>query len=154
MTKSAPLSSPKVWLPLLVLAAGMIGTVGLISVRPAVSTEVSPHFAPVVRVITAQARTLQLQVEAQGSVLPRTETTLVAEVSGRIPWVSPSLASGGFVAAGDELVHIDPSDYRLAVERASAALARAESALALALGGCAAPTHAGGARSHQLRGAG
>jgi RND family efflux transporter MFP subunit len=131
VTKSAPRFSPKVWLPLLVLAAGMIGTVGLVSVRPAVSTEVSPHFAPVVRVITAQARTVQLQVEAQGSVLPRTETTLVAEVSGRIPWVSPSLASGGFVAAGDELVHIDPSDYRLAVERASAALARAESALAL-----------------------
>jgi RND family efflux transporter MFP subunit len=82
-------------------------------------------------VVVAEARTVQLRVQAQGSVLPRTETTLVAEVSGRIHWVSPRLVSGGFFDLGDELVQIDASDYRLVVERSAAALARAESALAL-----------------------
>jgi RND family efflux transporter MFP subunit len=126
------MTSPKVWLPLLVLGTGIIGSIGLVSVRPAVSTEAPVRLSPLVRVIQARTRTVRLRVEAQGSVLPRTETTLVAEVSGRIPWVSPSLASGGFLHEGDELVHIDPTDYRLAVERSEATLARAESALALA----------------------
>ncbi len=128
----AHMMSPRVWLPLLVLGLGILGTIGLVSVRPEAATEVTRNLAPLVRVIRAEARTVALQVEAQGSVLPRTETTLVAEVSGRIPWVSPSLASGGFLDADEELVHIDPSDYRLAVERADAALARAESWLVLA----------------------
>ena len=126
------MTSPKVWLPLLVLGIAILGSIGLVSVRPAVSTETPARLSPLVRVIQAQARTVELRVEAQGSVLPRTETTRVAEVSGRIPWVSPSLASGGFLREGDELVHIDPTDYRLAVERSEAALDRAESALALA----------------------
>jgi RND family efflux transporter MFP subunit len=57
---------------------------------------------------------------------------LVAEVAGRITWVSPNLAAGGFFEEGELLARIDASDYELAVERADAALARASSELALA----------------------
>ena len=45
--------------------------------------------------------------------------------------MSPRLVSGGFFDQGDELLQVDTSDYRLVVERSAAALARAESALAL-----------------------
>ncbi len=82
--------------------------------------------------MAVQLRDVQLRVEAQGSVAPRTESDLVAEVAGRITWVSPHLAPGGFFEEGDLLAQIDTSDYELAVERAEAALTRAQSELALA----------------------
>jgi RND family efflux transporter MFP subunit len=82
--------------------------------------------------MSAEPRDVLLHIEAQGSVVPRTESELVAEVSGRIIWASPRFASGGFFEPGEVLVHIDPGDYEVAVERADAALARSESQLELA----------------------
>jgi RND family efflux transporter MFP subunit len=65
-------------------------------------------------------------------VQPRTESDLVTEVSGRIVWVSPQLAAGGFFDEGDPLLRIDPRDYEVALEGAQAALARADSDLSYA----------------------
>jgi RND family efflux transporter MFP subunit len=127
--------SLKAVLPMLVLALGTLGGLGMIVARPTVSTQPPTRRLPLVRVITAETQSLELAVEAQGTVMPRTESTLVAEVSGRIIWTSPSLASGGFLEPGDVLVRIDPSDYEIAVERGEAALARAESQLHLARSG-------------------
>ncbi len=124
--------SAKAGLPILVLLLGGLGAVGLIAIKPGVSTRAPSISLPVVRVIRARAQPITLTVRAQGTVFPRTESELVAEVSGRIIRVSPSLASGGFFEAGDPLVEIEPSDYELVVERAAAQLARAESELELA----------------------
>ncbi len=124
--------SLKAVLPMLAVAFGTLGGLGMIVARPTLDTQPPTRRLPLVRVMTAESQALQLAVEAQGSVMPRTESTLVAEVSGRIIWTSPSLASGGFVEPGDVLVRIDPSDYEIAVERGEAALARAESQLDLA----------------------
>jgi RND family efflux transporter MFP subunit len=124
--------SPKALLPLVVLALGSVGTVGIIAARPSHPTSQPAHRLPLVRVMTVESRVVDLHIEAQGSVVPRTESELVAEVSGRIIRASPQLASGGFVESGDVLVEIDPSDYEIAAERDEAALARAESQLALA----------------------
>ena len=57
---------------------------------------------------------------------PRTETALVPEVSGNIVWISPNLIAGGYFEAGDPLLKIDNRDYVTAVERARAAINRAE----------------------------
>jgi RND family efflux transporter MFP subunit len=85
-----------------------------------------------VRVVRAMPRPVELSVRTQGTVVPRTESDLVAEVSGRIIAVSASLASGGFFEPGEVLVSIDPSDYEIALERARASLDRNESRLELA----------------------
>jgi multidrug efflux system membrane fusion protein len=124
--------SLKVILPIMVLAAGTVGTVGIIAARPSVPTHQPTHRLPVVRIMSAEPRTVLLHIEAQGSVVPRTESELVAEVSGQIIWASPRFASGGFFEPDEVLVQIDPGDYEVAVERADAALARAESQLELA----------------------
>lgn len=81
---------------------------------------------PLVEVAEVQATQTELRVSAQGTVSPRTETDLVAEVSGRVIWVSPELASGGFFAEGKPLARIDRRDYEVALEAALAALARSE----------------------------
>ena len=60
--------------------------------------------APPVRILTVQPQALTLTVTTQGSVAPRTRSDLVAEVAGRVVWVSPRLVAGGFVSKGEELL--------------------------------------------------
>jgi RND family efflux transporter MFP subunit len=123
---------PKVTLPLAVVLFGLLGATSIVAIRPSVATRPTEPLIPLVEVITARSQSVQLRIEARGSVVPRTESELVAEVAGRITWVSPALAAGGFLAAGEPLLRIDPSDYELGLERVRAALERAESELALA----------------------
>jgi multidrug efflux system membrane fusion protein len=123
---------PKALLPVAVLLLGMTLAGGLVMARPSVSTRQLPNAAPLVEVLRVEPVSTRLSIRSQGSVSPRTESDLIAEVSGRVTWVSPSLAAGGFVAAGESLIRIDARDYEVAVTRSRAALARAESQLALA----------------------
>jgi multidrug efflux system membrane fusion protein len=58
-------------------------------------------------------------------VLPRTESTLVPEVSGVVVSVSPSWANGGFFKSGETLLKIEASDYELALVAAEAQVAQA-----------------------------
>ena len=81
---------------------------------------------PLVRVMEARAEPLQLTIQAEGTVRPRTESEIVPEVSGKVTWVSDSLAVGGFFTKGDELMKIDRREYELAAVRARAAVAQAE----------------------------
>ena len=66
---------------------------------------------------------MYLSVFSQGSVSPRTETTLVAEVSGKIVNVSSNFVAGGFFRKDTTLLEIDPSDYQTSLKRAQANLA-------------------------------
>ena len=79
--------------------------------------------AVLVEAIPAQKATLNFTVNTQGAVAPRTETTLVSEVAGKIVSVSPNFISGGFFRKGEVLLQIDPSDYETALLRAQAAVA-------------------------------
>ncbi|MDH4019684.1 MAG: efflux RND transporter periplasmic adaptor subunit [Xanthomonadales bacterium] len=90
----------------------------------------SGQTAVLVETIEAQARSLNFIVQSQGSVRPRTQTKLVAQVSGIIVSVSNSFVAGGFFRAGEVLLEIDPSDYRTALKRAEAAFASRKAKLA------------------------
>lgn len=71
---------------------------------------------------TAQALTLPLT----GTVTLQETTTVRSEVPGRIVWVSPDFVGGGFVAAEETLVRIDPAAFELQVAEAQAAVEGAE----------------------------
>lgn len=86
--------------------------------------------AMLVEVLPIVTESLVFTVESQGTVRPRTVTTLVAEVSGKITSVSPNYVVGGFFHKGDVLLQIDPSDYQTAVKRAEANLAGRKAQLA------------------------
>ncbi|TVP81445.1 MAG: efflux RND transporter periplasmic adaptor subunit [Puniceicoccaceae bacterium] len=120
----------KVLLPILILlAAGSITTLLVIFKPDAV--EVAPE-RPVtsVEILTVQPETVQLTVRSQGTVLPRTESDLSAEVSGRIIEVADNFRAGGSFRQGDVLVKLDPADYEAAVAASRAELANAELLLA------------------------
>lgn len=72
----------------------------------------------------------QVIVHTRGTVRPRTESTLIPQVSGRIVSVAPAFRAGGFFEEGDELLSIDSSDYETSLVVSEAALARARLLLA------------------------
>lgn len=75
-----------------------------------------------------------ITIASQGTVEPRTQTTLIAEVAGRVVEVSPKFKAGGFFSAGEMLLQIDPRDYQAELKRAESAVASARSNLALEKG--------------------
>ena len=79
-----------------------------------------------VDVMRVHAANEKITVKAQGSVTPRTQTTLISEVSGLITEVSAAFVAGGFFSKGDVLVRIDDRNYRAEVKRAQAAVRAAE----------------------------
>jgi RND family efflux transporter MFP subunit len=92
-----------------------------------VAPSAPPPLAPLVRVIEVQPERVRYAVRAHGTVVPRTESDLVPQVSGEVEWVSPNFVSGGFFEEGEPLVRLERSDARLEVASASAAVASARS---------------------------
>jgi RND family efflux transporter MFP subunit len=80
-----------------------------------------------VRVQRVEPNALDFVVRAHGTVMPRSESDLIPQVSGPVVWVSDALASGGFFEAGEPLVRIERADYDVALESARAAVARSTS---------------------------
>ena len=116
--------------PLAVLGVAGLAAVTMIRNRPPVEVQ-SPVFTPPgVRVEEVTLRDIRLSVTSQGTVRPRTVSQLVSEIAGRVTWVAPSFAEGGFFESGDVLVTIDPFDYQQAVVSARSQLAQARLRLA------------------------
>jgi membrane fusion protein, multidrug efflux system len=80
--------------------------------------------ALVVRTAPVQSRDLETRLVLTGTLRPRSQVEAVAEVAGRL--VSVARDEGARVAAGELLAQVDPTDYRLATQRARASLAVAE----------------------------
>jgi RND family efflux transporter MFP subunit len=124
----------KAWLPLAVLTGSLLASTALVALRPQPKPRAIESTLPLVEVVVAEPRAQRMIVHAQGTLTPRDEIELVAEVSGRVVWLSPSFDGAGEFAAGEALVRIAADDYEIAASRAQAAVARAESQLALARG--------------------
>ena len=120
----------RIGLPILVLALGALGAVAMYRSKPKAERRQVETVLPLVRVQRVEPVDLQLSVSSQGTVSPRTESTLVPEVAGQVVWVWPSFASGGFFEAGEPLLRIDPFDFQQAIVQAHSALAQADLRLA------------------------
>jgi RND family efflux transporter MFP subunit len=116
-------------LPLVIIIGGFGLAAGIILSGPKLEQQPPPSSAPMVRTWNASSQTVQMTTITHGTVLPRTESELIPEVSGRVISVSPSLVSGGFFKQGDLLLEIDSLDYEVALEQTRAGLASARSEL-------------------------
>ena len=116
----------KILLPIIVLIIGMLGAFALVKSREVVQPKPAEVPPPLVRVQSVYPTDFQLIVPAQGTVTPRTQTTLVSQVAGQIIAVSPAFANGGFFEKGDVLLTIDPRDYEVAVAQAQVQVAQAK----------------------------
>ncbi len=120
----------RIGLPLGVLGVGVLGAGAMVMMRPEVETRRPEAIPPLVRAQAVELRDVTLSVVSQGTVSPRTESQLVPEVAGRVIWVSPSFASGGFFEKGETLLRVDPHDHRQAVIRSEAQVASSRLRLA------------------------
>ncbi|NIV75911.1 MAG: efflux RND transporter periplasmic adaptor subunit [Gammaproteobacteria bacterium] len=119
----------RVLLPIAVLAvSGAIAYVTVVT-APQAERRTPPPTLPSVDVLPTVRSDYAVVLQTQGTVQPRTESNLIAEVAGRVVAVSPSFREGGFFEAGDVLLSIDPRDYRTAITIAESNLAQARLAL-------------------------
>ena len=122
----------KFLLPLFLIMGSILIVIALVAYKNSQRAERKPdtNQAILVDTVNAEVVSLNLIVSSQGTVRPRTETALVAEVSGKIVSVSPDFVAGGFFREGEVLLQIDPSDYRAGLKRSKAALASRKAKLA------------------------
>lgn len=116
--------------PAVVVFAGIALGALIIATGPGLDTQSQPEEIPAVQTMQASPRPVRMTVTAHGTIMPKTESSLVAEVSGRVVSVSPAMVSGGFFAEGDVLVEIERIDYEVALEQSRASLTSAQSDLA------------------------
>ena len=116
-------------LPVFVLAVCLAAGVTLIRTAPKAERRQPAPVIPTVEVITVKQSAYPVIINSQGTVVPRTESTLIPEVSGQIVSASTNFRNGGFFEAGEVLLQIDPRNYENSVVVAQADLAQANAAL-------------------------
>ena len=129
--KRSTLSLILAWvLPVLVLGAGIFGTILLINSRTPPKRIPPAKIIPLVRFHLAQPKEHTFRIETNGSVQAAHESSIVALVPGQIEWLSDKLEAGIQVRKNQVLLKIDPSDFLTQVETAKAGIAKAELRLA------------------------
>ena len=90
-----------------ILAAAVAAVVVMTSMRPAPPKKERVELDPLVEVLVLEEMTANFEVRSQGTVRPRTETILSAEVSGTITDMSPKFVAGGVFKKNEVMARID-----------------------------------------------
>lgn len=109
-----------------VLFVALLMAYALLATAPSPEQVEPEQVSTAIRVKEVSIDDIRLDVRSQGSVTPKTESSLIPEVSGRVDWVSPNLVPGGFFESGEVLLKLDSRDLRASLERSRASLARAD----------------------------
>ena len=116
-----------VLMPIAIIFLGIVGLMIMGALAPKPAKKPIEIKAPLVEAHDIEKRDIKFTIASQGSVLPRTETKLVSEVSGNVISVSKKFEVGGFFRKGEELLRIDDISYQVALLKAESQL---ESAIA------------------------
>ncbi|QDU97055.1 efflux RND transporter periplasmic adaptor subunit [Lignipirellula cremea] len=107
----------RILLPLILLGAGVLGFMFLLSMR-AQSTEQAPaQLPPLVSTAVLTPHTGVLDIDLGGEVSPFREVVLATEVAGKVILKTELCEAGVYVEAGELLCEIDSSDYLLEIEK-------------------------------------
>jgi len=117
----------KILLPVIIIITTVILMMAIFKNPPA-SNRAKPSKAPqmTVEITTLAPITYQVMVQSFGTVKPRTQSVLFAQVSGQINYVSKQFRAGGFFEQGDVLIQLDDRDHRAEVNIAQASLMSAK----------------------------
>ncbi|MGD9173344.1 MAG: efflux RND transporter periplasmic adaptor subunit [Desulfobacterales bacterium] len=123
MKKGATFKTIRVFV--VILAAILIAAV-LVILRPKAERRVVEDKGRLVEVFAARSEKVQMVIEAYGTVKPREELLLVAEVRGQIVATDPTFEEGNFITRGTPLIQIDPRTYELDVQRTKVQIKQAQ----------------------------
>lgn len=118
------------------IAIAVLAFLALIGIAVAlIKTGPKPRVRPVqemvrtVKAIKAEECLIQPRVTGYGEAEPDKTWTAIAQIAGRIVWVSDKLENGEFVAKDQELLRLDAREYELAVGTSQANLKKIEAAI-------------------------
>lgn len=103
-----------------ILLGAVLIAAALFQMRPDPPQKAREELDPLVDVMVLEYMTADFVISSQGTVRPRTETILSAEVSGTITRISPRFIAGGVFGKNEVLLRIDPTNYEVAVKQADA----------------------------------
>jgi RND family efflux transporter MFP subunit len=119
----------KIILPLLVIAVGFgLGKL-LIATGPEAEKQPREVRPTVVEAQPLKVQSYQVKVSASGIVKAQTQTSLVAEVSGKVLEISPNFQAGNYFDKGETLLKLDAANYSNAITIAAGDLAQKQLAL-------------------------
>ncbi len=116
------------------VAAGiLLGAVAIavvmVRLRPEPPLREPPSRVPFVTTASAVAGEGAIPVHGAGTVRPRAEIDVAAQINGKVAWVNPAFQGGGRVREGEIFFRIDDADYRNRVQQAQANVAAGQVAL-------------------------
>lgn len=104
--------------------------------NPTTATRRTPEkTAWLVETTTATIGDYPALLSAMGEAIPATEAQLKPQLSGRIISISPAFVPGGRFKAGQEVLKIDPSDFKLALAQRESEVLQAQSQIIAAHAG-------------------
>jgi len=121
----------KVILPFGIISISIILAVIIMLAKPDIEQGAQEIKALQVRVMPAVKKEVQMTVISQGTVRAKTESEIVAQVSGVIKSISESFVVGGFFKKGHILVRLDDRDYQYRLIQAKHKVTQAELVLKL-----------------------
>lgn len=101
-------------------------TVIMIFAKPAPKPVQNKFVPPAVETMNTIPQSYKVQINSQGTVVPRTEITLTSEIPGKIDYVSSKIQSGSSFDKGDTLLVLDQRDYELALIAAQSSMYQAQ----------------------------
>lgn len=103
----------RVILPAVIFSAAIAIPTLLFLNKPTPPRSEAVPLEPLVETASIQSAPASFDIVTTGTVVPKREVAVAAEVSGKIISKSPECDEGHFVKAGTLLVEIDPSKYEL-----------------------------------------
>lgn len=120
----------KIFLPIVIIGITIALMIAIFKNPPTSErTKVSKVAQITVETTTLTPQNYQVIVQSFGTVKPRTQSVLFAQVSGQINRVSKQFRAGGFFEKGDILIQLDDRDYLAEVKIAEAGLMSAKQEL-------------------------
>ncbi|MGB1263855.1 MAG: efflux RND transporter periplasmic adaptor subunit [Cognaticolwellia sp.] len=115
--------------PIAIVFFAIVGLIILAVLAPKPAKKPVIVKAPLVEVKTIERKNVRFSIASQGSVLPRTQTNLISEVSGQITSVNDKFNVGGFFKKGEVLLSVDDISYQVALLQAQSRLDAAQAVL-------------------------
>jgi RND family efflux transporter MFP subunit len=115
----------KAGIPLGIILIGFVGAAVMISSKKPPEQAPVEKTAFLVGASEVHAEPVNFIVNSQGNVVPRNQTSLSAQVNGRVVGLADDFITGGMFKKGDVLATLEQDDYLTDVKLAEAELAQA-----------------------------
>ncbi|TWI70659.1 RND family efflux transporter MFP subunit [Desulfobotulus alkaliphilus] len=123
-----------VFLSLVIIAMGAGLGRYFMETRPAAQRRPAVQATPLVTVLPLQKEAAVEQLSVMGTVVAEREVDIRSPLAGTLVYMSGDFFPGGYLDEGSLMLKVDPADYRIALDRAAAAVNRAAADLDLERG--------------------